>query len=115
MRPPPVLILAAGRSTRMRGRDKLVERIGDEPLLRRQARIALEVSDRVLVTLPAPDHPRAALLAGLPVSILTPPEAAEGLSGSLRAGVEALPACDRFLVLLADLPELTQVDLRKVM
>lgn len=114
MQPPPVLILAAGRSTRMRGRDKLAERIGDQPLLRRQALVALEVSDRVLVTLPAPDHPRAAFLAGLPVTILTPPEAAEGLSGSLRAGVAALPACDRFLVLLADLPELTAADLQRV-
>lgn len=98
----------------MRGRDKLAELVDGTPLLRRQALAALAVSSRVIVALPA-EHPRAALLAGLPVTVLYPPEAAEGMGGSLRAGVAALPDCGRFMVLLADLPELLAVDLKTVL
>ena len=59
----PILILAAGQSARMRGRDKLAEPVGGVPLLRRQAAMAAEVGD-VCVALPRADHPRAALLDG---------------------------------------------------
>ena len=43
------------------------------------------------------------------------PEAAEGMSGTLRAGVSRLPACPAFMVLLADLPDLTASDLQQVL
>ncbi|WP_370741664.1 NTP transferase domain-containing protein, partial [Pseudooceanicola lipolyticus] len=36
----PILLLAAGQSARMRGRDKLMERVEGRPLIRRQADIA---------------------------------------------------------------------------
>ena len=36
-----ILIPAAGGSTRMRGRDKLLEDVGGTPLLARQVRVAL--------------------------------------------------------------------------
>ncbi len=36
----PILILAAGASTRMRGRDKLMEPVEGRPLIRRQAEMA---------------------------------------------------------------------------
>ena len=36
-----LVLLAAGASRRMRGADKLLEPVDDEPLLRRQARAAL--------------------------------------------------------------------------
>ncbi|SHI30445.1 nucleotidyltransferase family protein [Wenxinia saemankumensis] len=100
----PILILAAGRSSRMAPRDKLAEPVGGVPLLRRQAAAAAATGEPVFVALPGPDHPRAALLEGLDVTALVIPRAAEGMGATLRDGVARLPAAPRFLVLLADLP-----------
>ncbi|WP_420858901.1 nucleotidyltransferase family protein [Marivivens marinus] len=111
----PVLILAAGRSSRMRGADKLLQPVGGVPLLRRQVLSAMTTGGRVMVALPGPNDPRAAVLQGLPVAIVPVPDAAQGMSISLRRGVRALPDCDRFLVLLPDLAELAPEDLRAVL
>jgi CTP:molybdopterin cytidylyltransferase MocA len=102
----PILILAAGRSSRMGGRDKLAEPVGGVPLLRQKALAALATGEPVFAALPGPDHPRAALLDGLTVTRLYPAGAAEGMGGSLRDSVAALPPCGGFLLLLADLPEI---------
>lgn len=112
----PILLLAAGQSRRMRGRDKLMEPIAGQPLLRRTAERALAAGiGPLLVTLPPPPHPRYAALTGLDLSAIAVPEAAEGLSASLRRGIEALPpASPAVMILLADLPDLTANDLRIV-
>jgi CTP:molybdopterin cytidylyltransferase MocA len=108
------LIPAAGASSRMRGRDKLLEPVDGTPLLRRSAEVALAAGLPVCVALP-PDRPdRAAALAGLPVQILVVPDAAEGLGATLRAGVAALRDAAAILVLLADLPEITAADLGRL-
>jgi CTP:molybdopterin cytidylyltransferase MocA len=111
----PILLLAAGRSSRMQGADKLTLPVNGTPLLRDRAQTALTTGEPVFIALPAPDHPRAALVADLPVTILTAPDAALGLAHTLRAAVAALPPCNRFLVLLADLPEITTADLQTVL
>lgn len=111
----PVLILAAGRSSRMRGADKLLQPVGGVPLLRRQVLSAMTTGGRVMVALPGPNDPRAAVLQGLPAAIVPVPDAAQGMSASLRRGVQALPDCDRFLVLLPDLAELAPEDLHTVL
>lgn len=110
----PILILAAGRSSRMQGRDKLMELVGGEPLIRRQARAALDAGLLPYVALPAPDHPRSHALGDLAVTRLYLPGSAEGMGGTLRDGVAALPVCARFLVMACDLPELTSADLSKI-
>jgi len=110
----PILILAAGRSSRMQGRDKLMELIGGEPLVRRQARAALDAGLLPYVALPGPDHPRSLALDGLAVTPLYLPGSTEGMGGTLRDGVAALPASARFLVMACDLPELTSADLSTV-
>lgn len=113
----PVLLLAAGASTRMRGRDKLLEPVGGVPLLCRQAQLARRVTrGAVIVTVPPAPHARHALLADLDVTRCAVADAAQGMSASLRAGMDALPpdtTCA--LLLLADLPALTQADLEKVL
>ncbi|MBQ0718289.1 CTP:molybdopterin cytidylyltransferase MocA [Sulfitobacter litoralis] len=113
----PIILLAAGQSSRMRGRDKLTELIDAEPLLRRQARIARAATKAaVIVALPPAPHPRYDLLRGLDVTLLPVPDAAEGINASLRAGFAALPSGSlAAMILLADLPELTEGDLRYVM
>lgn len=112
----PIIILAAGASRRMRGRDKLLEDVDGLPLLRRQAMMARAVTTGVvLVALPASPHPRYDALAGLEVLALPVENAAEGMNASLSAAIQALPsdaAC--VMILLADLPDLTEDDIRSV-
>lgn len=111
---PPlhILLLAAGQSSRMGGIDKLTQEVEGEPLLRRSARRAVATGLPVTVTLP-PDRPaRHAALAGLPVIPCPVPDAALGLSRSLRAGLHSLPPDVAVLMLLADLPDLTVEDLQ---
>lgn len=112
----PILLLAAGASRRMGGRDKLMEEIAGEPLLRRQARAALAAGlGPVLVALPATDHPRATALRDLAVTPVAVPEAEEGMGASIRTGIAALPPGSRAVMILpADMPELTAEDLRQV-
>lgn len=107
----PVLILAAGTSSRMRGRDKLMEDVGGEPLLRGLVQRATAAGLDPWVALPGPQHRRAQSLAGLPHHPLFLAGSAEGLGGTLRDGVAALPDAPRFMILAADLPGLTASDL----
>ncbi|MFG6516589.1 NTP transferase domain-containing protein [Sulfitobacter sp. 1A13496] len=112
--PLPVILLAAGASTRMRGRDKLLEDIGGEPLLRRQARLAQGIGP-VTVALPPPPHPRYTALSGLDITPLPVPEAAEGMGASLRRAFAALPLdTPAAMVLLADMPALEASDLARL-
>jgi CTP:molybdopterin cytidylyltransferase MocA len=111
-----ILLLAAGASRRMRGADKLLEPVGGEPLLRRQARAAVAAGAPVVVTLPPAAGARRAALEGLEVLHVPVADAAEGMGASIRAGVAALPAgATGVLVLLADLPEITADDLRTML
>lgn len=110
----PILILAAGESRRMRGRDKLAEPVGGVALLRRQALAALTLGEPVFVALPGPGHDRAQHIADLDVTPLIVPEAAEGLAGTLRGAVAQLPECAAFLVVLADLPLIGEGEMRAV-
>lgn len=111
----PILILAAGASARMGGVDKLTKPVGGEPLLRDRAAAALATGEPVHIALPGLDHPRARVVADLPVTLHPIDDAAHGLAHTLRAAVAALPPCRRFLVLLADLPEITTADLCAVL
>ncbi|NDV01733.1 nucleotidyltransferase family protein [Pseudoroseicyclus tamaricis] len=114
MREDPILLLAAGLSSRMGGADKQAEPVEGIPLLTRLAHAACDVSSRVFVALPSPDHPRAALLGDLPVTPLALPGSAEGMGGTLRDGVAALPDCARFMVLLTDLPLIGAAEMEAV-
>lgn len=113
----PIILLAAGQSSRMRGRDKLLEMVDGQPLLRRQAEMVLSVTDGpVLVALPVAPHPRYDAIAGLAVAQIPVPDADEGMNASLRRCFAALPqGAEAAMLLLADLPELTSDDLRKVL
>ncbi|MEL7166442.1 MAG: nucleotidyltransferase family protein [Pseudomonadota bacterium] len=111
----PVLIPAAGLSSRMRGTDKLLLEVDGRPLLRRQIEIAQSVSADVCVALPPAPHPRyEAVPDG--VSVVAVPDAAKGMSASVRALVtQVLDRASQAMILLADLPALTAADLRAVL
>ena len=110
-----ILVLAAGQSSRMRGADKLLEPVDGVACLRLLAQRALKVTDDVLVTVPDPSHPRVALLSDLPVTCLPVPDAASGMSASLRAGIAALPArTTAAMILPADMPEISAADMAQL-
>jgi molybdenum cofactor cytidylyltransferase len=103
------ILLAAGRSTRMGGPNKLLAEIGGKPLVRIAAVEALASRAREVIVVTG--HQReavAAALQGLPVKLVHNPDFAEGLSTSLRAGLAAVPAeADGIVVCLGDMPQVT--------
>lgn len=111
-----IIILAAGASSRMRGRDKLLEDVDGAPLLRQQVLKAMpRTTHPVIVTLPTAPHPRYQAVEDLSIECVPVPQAKNGMSASLRAGIAALPnSISVAMVLLADLPDLTSKDLRTV-
>lgn len=112
----PIVILAAGASSRMRGRDKLLELVDGVALLRRQVERALNTGAKVFVTLPEEPHPRYDALADLDVMKVPVPDAADGMNTSLNAGIAAAkPNAEAVMVLLADMPDITTDDIKTVM
>ena len=108
-----VLILAAGSSSRMHGRDKLMEPVEGIPLLSRQVAVAQSTGRPVTVALPPRPNRRYEEIGraeGLEVA-----DAASGMGHSLAAGVAHLSEADAILILLADLPEITAGDLEAVL
>lgn len=110
-----ILIPAAGASSRMRGRDKLLELIDGQPLLARQTSRALDTGARVLVTL-AIDRPgRGETLADLAQDRLKMQaiDGREGMAVSIRAGaVEAQRSgAAALMIVLPDMPELEAQDM----
>jgi molybdenum cofactor cytidylyltransferase len=103
------LVLAAGRSTRMGGPNKLLEEINGKPLVRIVAEQALasRASPVIVVT----GHQRERVeraLAGLRVSLVHNADFADGLSTSLKAGIKAVPAdADGVIVALGDMPQVS--------
>ena len=111
MRDPVILILAAGRSSRMRGGDKLTESIDGEAQLSRITRAALATGLAVTVALP-PDRPaREAALKGLHVARVIVPDPDLGMAESLKQGLTTLPQDAPLILLLADMPEIDSDDL----
>lgn len=105
-----ILIPAAGAASRMRGDDKLLELVAGEPLLHRQARLALMQCHDVVVTLRNQDPSRQKVLAALPVKVVRVLDAAEGMAASIRNGTQGAPGA--VMILPADMPELDAEDLR---
>jgi molybdenum cofactor cytidylyltransferase len=103
------VILAAGRSTRMGGSNKLLAEIGGRPLVRIVAEAALASQARpvIVVTGHQRDKVEAALL-GLDVQRVHNPNFAEGLSTSVKTGLAAVPAdADGAIVCLGDMPQVS--------
>lgn len=118
-RPEPkvhIVLLAAGRSSRMGGPNKLLALFAGQPLVRRTAERALasKASGTIVVTGHQQQRVREAL-AGLSLRFAENPDFAEGLSSSLKAGVSALPAdAAGALVVLGDMPGVTSADLDRL-
>ncbi len=101
------IVLAAGRSTRMGGPNKLLAEIGGKPLVRIAAEQALASKASPVIVVTGHEQARVeAALAGLPVKRVHNPDFASGLGGSLKAGIAAVPAeADGVVVCLGDMPQ----------
>ena len=101
------VVLAAGRSTRMGGPNKLLAEIARRPLVRIVVEEAL--ASRANPVIVVVGHERAEVekaLAGLPIQLVNNPDFAQGLGASLRAGIAAVPAdADGAIVCLGDMPQ----------
>ncbi len=114
MIPLPIILLAAGQSSRMEGKDKLLQDVDGIPLLRRSARIAMKAGP-VIVALPPKPHARYDALDGLDLQRIEIVDAAEGMNASLRGALAHVPTeAIGVMILLADLPDITSDDLRTV-
>src|SRR3984885_4313604 len=107
------LVLAAGRSSRMGGPNKLLADIGGRPLVRIVAEEALASRARPVIVVTGHQRERVeAALEGLPVEFVHNPAFADGLGTSLKTGITAVPAqSDGAIVCLGDMP---QVDARMI-
>ncbi|MDB5566236.1 MAG: 4-diphosphocytidyl-2C-methyl-D-erythritol kinase [Tardiphaga sp.] len=100
------IILAAGRSTRMGGPNKLLAELNGKTLVRivaEQAVASKATSVTVVTGHQAAEVEKA--LAGLKVKFVRNPDFAEGLAGSVKSGIAAVPAdADGAVVCLGDMP-----------
>jgi molybdenum cofactor cytidylyltransferase len=100
------VILAAGRSTRMGGPNKLLAELAGKPLVRivTEQALASQASDVIVVTGHQATEVQKAL-AGLKVRFVHNPDFAAGLASSVKAGIAAVSDnADGAVVCLGDMP-----------
>jgi molybdenum cofactor cytidylyltransferase len=108
------IILAAGQSRRMGRINKLLATIDGKPMVRWAAEAALaSAAAPVFVVLGHEAAQVRAALADLKVTFVENPDYAQGIAGSVKRGIAALPAgIDGAVVCLGDMPRITarQID-----
>ncbi|RFC66256.1 4-diphosphocytidyl-2C-methyl-D-erythritol kinase [Fulvimarina endophytica] len=112
-----ILVLAAGRSTRMGENHKLLMEISPGlPLVRHAVDIAMgaDKAHEVRVVVGHREEEVRAALEGRDLTIVSNRDFASGLSTSLRRGFEEAGDIDGILVLLADQPFLTSQDIDRM-
>jgi len=103
------IMLAAGRSTRMGGANKLLAAIAGKPLVRIAVEQALASRAEPVIVVTGHERGRVeAALSDLSVRLVHNPDYAQGLSTSLKAGLGAVPDnVDSAIVCLGDMPQVT--------
>ncbi|TGQ73051.1 MAG: 4-diphosphocytidyl-2C-methyl-D-erythritol kinase [Mesorhizobium sp.] len=111
-----IVLLAAGRSSRMGGPNKLMALFDGKPLVRRAAERA--VASKAAHTIVVTGHQRErvhAALSGLDMIFADNPDFAEGLSSSLRAGIARVAAdAAGAMIVLGDMPGVSPADLDRL-
>ncbi len=102
------VILAAGRSTRFGGSNKLLAALDGVPIVRRVAEAVLASRARPVVVVTGHQSDRVEeALKDLDVRLVHNPNYAKGLSTSLKAGIGTLPTgVDGAIVCLGDMPRI---------
>jgi len=100
------VVLAAGRSTRMGGPNKLLAELNGKKLVRivTEQALASKARDVIVVTGHQAELVEKAL-EGLKVTFIRNPDFAGGLASSVKAGISAVPAhADAAVICLGDMP-----------
>jgi len=108
-----IVLLAAGRSSRMGGQNKLLALFDGKPLVRRTAERALgsKAASTIVVTGHQRERVRSAL-SGLGVRLTDNPDFADGLASSLKAGIaKVAPDAAGAMIVLGDMPGVSSKDL----
>ncbi len=112
--PVGAILLAAGRSTRM-GSFKLLEDLNGRPMVAHATQALVDAGLPVLVVLGHQADAVRTALAGLPVQFVEAADYALGMSHSLRAGLAAIPAGWRGVVVaLGDMPRVGAVTITAI-
>ncbi|MEP0234673.1 MAG: molybdopterin-binding/glycosyltransferase family 2 protein [Parasphingorhabdus sp.] len=100
------IVLAAGKSSRMGARNKLLEPVDGMPLVAHAAQAAYEAAPgQTIVVTGHMANEVAECLDGMTVTQVHNPDYADGMAGSIRAGISALePDIDAAVILLGDMP-----------
>lgn len=114
---PHILLLAAGKSSRMRGENKLLRQIDGTPLVVRTAkRLAQSNAGGMTIVINPETVGLAEAVQGQGDQIITANDADTGLAASLRAGINALPkTATAVIIALADMPDVTPQDIDALM
>ena len=112
-----IIILAAGQSKRMRGLDKLTQKVSGLPQIRLITLLACKVSAKVIVALPDAAHPRSICLLGLPIERCFILNSQIGMGYSLASAASMLKKNlhSGVMIIPADMPELTRDDIELLM
>lgn len=120
-KPPPgpriaALLLAAGKSSRMGGPNKMLAEIDGTPMVARTAQRLLSSHARPIVAVLGNEAEAVdAALGKLPVERVRNPAFGEGLSTSLKCGLAALPPeTEGVIVCLGDMPLIAGRDLDRL-
>jgi len=111
-----IIILAAGRSSRMGGPNKLMAEFDGKPLVRLIAERACASRSNGVFLVTGHDAARVeTALSDLQLQSRHNPDYATGLSSSLKVGVAALPTdATGALIVLGDMPGITTADLDRM-
>ncbi len=111
-----VIILGAGKSTRMGGPNKLLARLNGKSLVRHagEAATGIHPSQTLLVTGHLAEQVSGEV-ADLDIMPVFNPDFEDGMASSIRAGMKALaPDTDAVIILLGDMPMITTADIRRM-
>jgi molybdenum cofactor cytidylyltransferase len=96
-----VVVLAAGKSSRMRGSNKLLATIQGKPMIRRVVQAALESkADEIIVVVGWEGEKIRAALAGLPCRIAPNRNYEDGQSSSVKVGLRDVSTSARAVLIL---------------
>jgi molybdenum cofactor cytidylyltransferase len=110
---PHILLLAAGKSSRMRGDNKLLREIDGEPLVVRTAKqLSASQAGGMTIVINPETAGLSDAIAGQGDQIIAAHDASSGLAASLRAGINALPiSASAVIIALADMPDINAADI----
>jgi molybdenum cofactor cytidylyltransferase len=111
------IVLAAGRSSRMAPRNKLLESFAGEPVILAVVRAARESGASPVIVVTGHEAPRIEeALRGFEMALVHNPRFADGMSTSLKAGIAALREDHGgALVMLGDMPQVAPADLKALL